>query len=592
MVKSVSSSSPDCRWPRAESRWLRLMAGLLTSVALLCGGRVEATDRPTGSSVVTRSEVIAPYGMAATSQPLATQIAVDILKRGGTAVDAAIAANAALGLMEPTGSGIGGDLYAIVWDADSSKLYGLNASGRSPRSLTLPKLRKELKRQGLTAIPPRGPLPVSVPGAVDGWFELHRRFGKLPMRDVLAPAIGYARNGFPLSEVIAYYWERNARVLRDYPNFATIFLPNGRAPRKGELFRNPALADTYEAIATGGRDAFYRGEIATRIADYMRANGGYLSAADLAAHTSTWIEPIATNYRGYDVWQLPPNTQGLATLQMLNILEGYDLAAMGFGSPAYAHVFIEAKKLAFEDRARYYADPDFARAPLERLLAKDYAAQRRALISRQRAADSYPSGNASIDQADTIYLTVADAAGNMVSLIQSNYRGMGSGMTPDGLGFILQDRGELFALEDGHPNVYAPGKRPFHTIIPGFVTKDGKPWLSFGVMGGGMQPQGHVQVLVNLIDFGMNLQEAGDAPRIRHDGSSEPTGEQMTDGGTVVLEPALDAELATALEKLGHRVKRSNDGDFGGYQAILRDPVSGVYFGASESRKDGAAQGY
>jgi len=433
---------------------------------------------------------------------------------------------------------------------------------------------------------------VTVPRAVDGWFELHARVGELPIRDVLAPAIAYARQGFPLTEVIAQHWQWNAAELQQYAGFAAVFMPGGRAPRKGEVFRNPALASTYEAIAAGGRDAFYRGAIAAKIAACLRANGGYLSESDLAAHRSTWVEPIATNYRGYDVWQLPPNTQGLATLQMLNILEGHDLEALGFGAADYAHLFIEAKKLAFEDRARYYADPEFSRAPLERLLSKDYAATRGKLIAPERAASRYPTDSASLDRSDTVYLTVADEAGNMVSLIQSNYRGMGSGMTPDGLGFVLQDRGELFALEDGHANVYAPGKRPFHTIIPGFVTKGGKPWLSFGVMGGGMQPQGQVQVLVNLIDFGMNLQEAGDAPRIRHDGSSEPTGERMRDGGTVVLEPAFSLELAGALEARGHRVRHANEGDFGGYQAILRDPATGVFFGASESRKDGAAQGY
>ncbi len=542
--------------------------------------------------LATRSEVIARHGMAATSQPLATQIALDILKTGGSAVDAAIAANAALGLMEPTGCGVGGDLFAMVWHAESGKLHGLNASGRSPRALTLAELRQALALHGADAIPPYGPLPVTVPGAVDGWFELHQRFGRLPIGELLAPAIVYARDGFPLTEVIADHWDQNARVLQRFPGFAEVFLPAGRAPAKGEVFRNPALASTYEAIIEGGRDAFYRGEIAARIAAHMHANGGYLSQADLAAHRSTWVEPISTNYRGYDVWQLPPNTQGLATLQMLNILEGFDLAKLGFGSPDSVHLFVEAKKLAFEDRARYYADPEFAMAPLARLLGKDYAAARRKLIAAGQAANSYPAGHASLDQADTVYLTVADAAGNMVSLIQSNYRGMGSGMTPDGLGFVLQDRGELFALDDGHANVYAPGKRPFHTIIPGFVTQDGKPWLSFGVMGGGMQPQGQVQVLANLIDFGMNLQEAGDAPRVRHDGSSEPTGERMTDGGTVFLEPAFSPELAAALEARGHRVKRANEGDFGGYQAILRDPITGVYYGASESRKDGAAQGY
>jgi gamma-glutamyltranspeptidase/glutathione hydrolase len=529
--------------------------------------------------------------MAATSQPLVSQIALDILKRGGTAVDAAIAANAALGLMEPTGNGVGGDLFAIVWDAKAHRLHGLNASGRSPRSLTIGKLRAELAKLDSRTIPRTGPLPVSVPGAVDGWFELHGKFGKLPMKELLQPAITYARHGFPVSEVIAEGWARNTRVLSKYPNFSQVYMPDGRPPAKGEVFRNSQLADTLTAIANGGRDAFYKGDIARRIEAYMRANGGYLTAADLAAHTSEWVEPVSTNYRGYDVWELPPNTQGIAALQMLNILEAYDLARMGYGSADYLHVFLEAKKLAFEDRARYYADPAFAKIPLKGLLSKDYAAQRRALIRMDKAALEYPTDTRALDQADTIYMSVADEAGNMVSLIQSNYRGMGSGMTPDGCGFILQDRGELFSLRDGHANVYAPGKRPFQTIIPAFVTKDGKPWLSFGVMGGGMQPQGHVQILVNLIDFGMNLQEAGDVPRARHDGSSEPTDEQMRDGGEVVLEVGVSAATVKALEGRGHRVKVANDGDFGGYQAIMRN-AAGVYFGASESRKDGAAQGY
>jgi gamma-glutamyltranspeptidase/glutathione hydrolase len=529
--------------------------------------------------------------MAATSHPLVSQVALDILKRGGSAVDAAIAANATLGLMEPTGNGVGGDLFAIVWDAKSQKLHGLNASGRSPQSLTLAGLRAELRRIDATRIPPRGPLPVSVPGAVDGWFELHRKFGKLPMKELLQPAIRYARDGFPVTEVIAEGWAANAKLLKQYPNYADTFMPHGRAPRKGEVFRNPLLADTLTRIADGGRDAFYRGDIAQRIDRYMKANGGYLTAADLAAHHSEWVEPVSTNYRGYDVWELPPNTQGVAALQMLNILEGYDLESMGFGSPEYLHLFVEAKKLAFEDRARFYADPAFAKIPLQALLSKAYAAQRRALIKRDQAALEYPVDEKALEQGDTIYMSVADEAGNMVSLIQSNYRGMGSGMTPDGCGFILQDRGDLFSLKDGHPNVYAPGKRPFHTIIPAFVTKGGKPWLAFGVMGGAMQPQGHVQILVNLIDFGMNLQEAGDAPRVRHDGSSEPTGEVMRDGGQVILEMGVSPATVKALEARGHQVKVENDGDFGGYQAILRDE-HGVYFGASESRKDGAAQGY
>ncbi|HEV7609388.1 MAG TPA: gamma-glutamyltransferase [Steroidobacteraceae bacterium] len=529
--------------------------------------------------------------MAATSQPLVSQVALDVLKRGGTAVDAAIAANATMGLMEPTGNGVGGDLFAIVWDARTKKLYGLNGSGRSPRSLTLETLRAELHKLNSPTIPRTGPLPVSVPGAVDGWFELHARFGRLPMKELLQPAIAYARNGFPVTEVIADGWARNARVLAKYPGFAETYMPNGRAPAKGEIFRNPNLANTLSAIAAGGRDAFYKGDIAARIDSYMRANGGYLTAADLASHHSEWVEPVSTNYRGYDVWELPPNAQGVAALQMLNILEAYDLKSMGFGSADYLHVLIEAKKLAFEDRARYYADPEFTKIPLAGLLSKTYAAKRRALISMDKAALEYPDDPRALEQGDTIYMTVADSAGNMVSLIQSNYRGMGSGMTPTGCGFILQDRGELFSLDAGHANVYAPGKRPFQTIIPAFVTRDGKPWLSFGVMGGAMQPQGHVQILVNLIDFGMNLQEAGDAPRARHDGSSEPTGERMHDGGQVVLEVGATPATVKALEARGHKVTVSNDGDFGGYQAILRN-AEGVYFGASESRKDGAAQGY
>lgn len=578
------------RFSNRDSRARRSLPELLLALALLMPMEGFAGSRPSGSLVPTRSEVIATQGMAATSHPLASQVALDILKRGGTAVDAAIAANAALGLMEPTGNGIGGDLFAIVWDARSQKLYGLNGSGRSPQSLTLKKLREELRRLDRITIPARGPLPVTVPGTVDGWFELHGKFGKLPMKELLQPAIDYARSGFPVTEIIAELWARNAAVLKDFPNFAETFMPQGRAPLKGEIFRNPLLANTLGEIAAGGRDAFYKGDIAKRIEKYLRANGGYLTAADFAAHRSEWVDPVSTNYRGYDVWELPPNTQGVAALQMLNILEPYDLKSMGFGSADYLHLFVEAKKLAFEDRARYYADPEFAKIPLKTLVSREYAAKRRALIKMDQAAREYPVDARALEQGDTIYMTVADAAGNMVSLIQSNYRGMGSGMTPDGCGFILQDRGELFSLEDGHANVYAPGKRPFHTIIPAFVTKDGKPWLSFGVMGGAMQPQGHVQVLVNMIDFGMNLQEAGDAPRVRHDGSSEPTGGHMRDGGEVVLEVGASPATVQALQARGHRVSVSNDGDFGGYQAIKRE--NGVYFGASESRKDGAAQGY
>ncbi len=573
----------------ASRRLSAAVATLMIPLMVMEGSA--AGPRPSGSLVPTRSEVISTHGMAATSHPLVSQIALDVLKRGGTAVDAAIAANAAIGLMEPTGNGIGGDLFAIVWDAKSGKLLGLNASGRSPRSLTFETLRAELRRLDRKTIPPTGPLPVSVPGTVDGWFELHGRFGRLPMKELLQPAITYAREGFPVTEIIAEGWKSNVRTLARFPNFAETFMPNGRAPAKGEIFRNPLLADTLSRIAEGGRDAFYKGDIAQRIEKYMRANGGYLTAADLAAHRSEWVEPVSTNYRGYDVWELPPNTQGIAALQMLNILEGYDVRSMGFGSADYLHAFVEAKKLAFEDRARYYADPEFAKIPLKTLLSKDYAAKRRGLIDLKKAAREYPVDTKALDQSDTIYMAVADAAGNMVSLIQSNYRGLGSGMTPDGCGFILQDRGELFSVTPGHANVYAPGKRPFHTIIPAFVTKDGKPWLSFGVMGGGMQPQGHVQIVVNVIDFGMNFQEAGDAPRVRHEGSSEPTDEGMRDGGEVLLEQGFSPEVEKALRARGHKVTVGNDGGFGGYQAIHRN-AEGVYFGASESRKDGAAQGY
>jgi len=567
----------------------RPVLGLTTLVlALMSGTGAMAADRVTGEPFATRSAVIAPNAMAATSHPLATQIALDILRRGGHAVDAAIAANAALGLMEPTGNGIGGDLFAIVWDAEREQLYGLNASGRSPQSLTLDYFRE----QGLEKIPPYGPLPVSVPGTVDGWFELHSRFGRLPMTDILAPAIEYARKGHPVHELIAYYWARSVDRLSKYPGFREQMTIDGRAPRQGELWRNPNLANTLERIAREGRDVFYKGDIARVIGDYMQANGGFLSYEDLAAHRSEWVEPVSVNYRGYDVWELPPNGQGIAALQILNILEQFDVAQMGFGSADHVHLFLEAKKLAFEDRARFYADPDFMDVSVERLLADDYARERAALVDMERAARAYPHGDPEVlREGDTIYLTTADAHGNMVSLIQSNYRGMGSGMTPPGLGFVLQDRGELFSLEEGHPNVYAPGKLPFHTIIPAFITRDGKPFISFGLMGGGMQPQGHAQIVMNLVDFGMGLQEAGDAPRIHHSGSSEPTGETMSDGGTVNLETGFDYAVIRELMGRGHRIEFAR-GPYGGYQAIMKHPEFGTYFGASESRKDGQAAGY
>jgi len=552
---------------------------------ILLPGLLIAQDRITGHNFATRSEVIAQNGMVATSHPLATQAALDILKKGGSAVDAAITANAMLGLMEPTGCGIGGDLFAIIWDAETQQLYGLNASGRSPKSLT----REYYLEQGYEYIPMFGALTVSVPGAVDGWFEMHNKFGKLDMTAILQPAIDYGRNGFPVTELIAYYLERSVSRIGHYPNFRETYMPDGRMPAKGEIFKNPYLANTYEIIAREGRDAFYKGDIARTIEAYIKENGGFLSYEDMAAHTSTWIEPVSTNYRGYDVWQLPPNGQGIAVLQILNILEEYDIASMGLYSPEYIHLFTEAKKLAYEDRAWYYADMDFSPVPVQRLISKEYAAERRKLISPDRAARRYDPGIP--EGPNTIYLTVADKDGNMVSLIQSNYRGMGSGMTPPGLGFVIQNRGEGFTLQPDRFNTFEPGKRPFHTIIPGFITKDGKPYMSFGVMGGGMQPQGHVQIVVNMVDFGMNLQEAGDAPRIYHSGSSEPTGQQMTDGGVLMLESGFPYETIRELIEKGHRIQWTV-GPFGGYQAIKWDAENGVYFGASESRKDGQAAGY
>ena len=552
-------------------------------IFLFCG--LSAQDRVTGHDFASRSEIIAEYGMAATSQPLATQVALDILKKGGNAIDAAIAANAVLGLVEPTGSGVGGDLFAIIWSAEKGQLYGLNASGRSPRSLKL----DYFSEKGYDKIPAYGPLPVSVPGCVDGWFEMHDMFGLTPMDEILEPAINYARNGFPVTELIAHYIKSGTSNLKRFPNVADVYMPNGEAPNKGDIFKNPALANTLEKIAKGGREEFYKGSIAKTIAAFMKEQGGFLSYEDMERHHSEWVDPVSTNYRGYDVWELPPNGQGTAALQMLNILEAYNIKDMGFGSAEYIHHFIEAKKLAFEDRAKYYADPAFYDIPMETLLSKDYAAERRKLINPERASRSYPAGK--IEQGNTIYMTVADKDGNMVSLIQSNYRGMGSGMCPPGLGFILQDRGELFTLEEGHANVYAPGKRPFHTIIPAFITLDGQPWISFGVMGGAMQPQGHAQIVINLIDFGMNLQEAGDAPRMRHVGSSQPTGEIMTNGGIVNLESGIRWEVIQTLLSMGHKVQWDLGG-YGGYQAIMKDHKRGVYFGASESRKDGQAAGY
>ncbi len=545
---------------------------------------LNSQDRVTENVRATRSEVIAQNGMAATSQPLCTQVALDILKSGGNAIDAAIAANACLGLMEPTGNGIGGDLFAIVWDPQTEKLYGLNASGRSPKKLTVDYFRENK----MTSIPSHGVLPISVPGCVDGWFELHQKFGSKEMTEILAPAIWYAENGFPVSELISYYMNRSSWLAK-FPNFEDVFMKDGKMPQKGEIFKNPALGNTLQIIATEGREGFYEGKVAQTIAKHIQDEGGFLTVEDLASHESEWVEPVSTNYRGYDVWELPPNGQGIAALQILNIMENFDVASMGFGSSEYIHHFTEAKKLAFEDRAKYYADPDFNDIPVDWLISKKYAIERTQLIDPDRAASKLNAGK--LETGETIYLTTADKNGMMVSLIQSNYRGMGSGITPPGLGFVLQDRGELFALEDGHYNVLEPGKRPFHTIIPAFITKDGKPFMSFGLMGGAMQPQGHAQIVMNIVDFGMNIQEAGDAPRISHSGSSEPTGEQMTDSGWLSLESGIDYQAIRALMEKGHRVRYSN-GIYGGYQAIKWDAENKVYFGATESRKDGQAAGF
>ena len=559
---------------------------LLLAISTLSFLSLSAQDRVNGATFQTRSPVLAEHGMVCTSHPLASQIGLDILKQGGNAIDAAIAANAALGLMEPTGCGVGGDLFAIVWDAKTQKLYGLNGSGRSPKSMSL----DTLKAMGLEKIPAYGPLPVSVPGAVDGWTSLHDKFGSMPLKKILAPAIGYAEEGFPVTELIGYYLGSIDRFSRmGYPNIKeTYFDPNGgQRPKNGDRYRNPALADTYRAIAKKGREGFYEGEVAQTITTFIKEQGGFLSLEDLSSHHSQWVEPVSVNYRGYDVWELPPNGQGIAALQLLNILENKDFSEVRWGSEEHLHLFTEAKKRVFEDRAKYYADMDMAKVPVEALLSKEYAAENYAELKPY--ASNYDAGK--ISAGETIYLTVADKDGNMISLIQSNYRGMGSGMVPPGLGFMLQDRGELFSLEEGYNNTYEPGKRPFHTIIPAFITKDGAPLMSFGVMGGDFQPQGHAQIVMNMVDYGMNVQEAGDAPRWDHSGGSSPVTGPSTDKGEVHVESGIPYETVRGLMGRGHKVGFAR-GIYGGYQAIYRDPETGFYHGASESRKDGQAAGY
>jgi gamma-glutamyltranspeptidase/glutathione hydrolase len=548
---------------------------------------VSAGDRSDGPPFATRSVVHARHGMVAAAHPLAVQIGVDVLQKGGSAVDAAIAVNAALGFLEPVSCGIGGDLFALVWDVRTGRLHGLNASGRAPRAASADKVPPD--EDG--TIPSRSPWAWTVPGAVDGWFELHAKFGRLPLADVLGPAIKAAREGEPVPQVIAGQWESGARILKDKPGFAATFLPDGRPPREGEIFRNPGLARAYEALVKGGRDAYYRGEIARAIVEMSQKTGGLFTLDDFTAHRSEWVEPLSTDYRGVRVFELPPNGQGITALMLLNILENFDLRAMGRDSADFWHTMVEAKKLAYEDRARFIADPAFHPTSVDWLLSKGYARERARQIDRARAAERIDAGHPPVASGDTTYLAVADGDGNMVSLIQSNYSGFGSGYTVDGWGFGLHNRGAQFSLKPGQPNTLQGGKRPFHTIIPAFAMKDGKPWLAFGVMGGDMQPQGHVQVLVNAIDFGMDLQEAGDAARYYHTGSSEPTGTLMTTGGSLALESGVPAEVRRELVKRGHQVT-DRVGLFGGYQAVARDPATGVLSGATESRKDGCAIGY
>ncbi len=544
---------------------------------------------PMGTVGPRRSEVIAPRGMVATSQPLAAQVGVDTLKKGGHAVDAAIAVNAMLGLVEPMSCGLGGDLFAIVWDAEAGRATGFNGSGRAPRAMS----RDLFASRGLDRVPRGGPLSWTVPGCVDGWFALHDRFGRLPFDELLAPTAATAESGFPVSPVIGRAWKETEATLAVDPGAAATFLVDGRAPDVGETVRNPDLARSLRAICADGRAAFYRGPIAERIVACSEAAGGLIAAEDLASHASTWDDPVSIRYRGHDVWELPPNGQGIAALQMLGMLEGFDLSGMGRDSPELLHLMIEAKKRAYEDRARYYADPAFADVPVRELIAPEYAARRRKQIVRSAASLRVPAGDPRLKAGETVYLTVVDEERNAVSLIQSVYNDFGSGIVPPGTGFALQNRGSLFALDPEHPNRLEPGKRPFHTIIPAFVTRDGQAVFSFGVMGGDMQPQGHVQILVNLLDFGMDVQAAGDALRWRHDGSSTPTGDRMTDGGLVLLEFGFPRATFDGLRSLGHRVEfRPVGPGFGGYQGIWIDPETGTLHGGSESRKDGCAIGY
>jgi gamma-glutamyltranspeptidase/glutathione hydrolase len=585
------------------SRPFMLAALLLAAVP--SRAQIGRGDRYTGLPWASRSPVLAQHGMAATEQPLASEIAVGILKKGGSAVDAAIAANAAIGLMQPVLNGIGGDLFAVVWDPKTRTLYGYNGSGRAAMGRDLAKMKAEVaafdRRSGRAstgAIPDIGSLPVTVPGAVDAWFALHEKFGKLPMSEDLAPAIAYAESGVPVTQLVADYWkgdmsyfEKKRGLLEESDNARATYLVNGKPPAEGDIFRNPDLARTLDVLARRGRDAFYKGELARVMDAYFRRIGGDLRYEDFAAHHGEWVTPLSVNYRGYDVCELPPNGQGAAALQMLQILKGFDLKKMGVGTADALTAMLEAKRLAYEDLAKWYADPRFAKVPIKGLLSDAYADARRKLVDVSSAAPNVGPGDPRLYDGDTIYLAAADENGMMVSLIQSNYVGMGSGLVPDHLGFMFQDRGALFSLDPAAANAYAPGKRPFHTIIPAFIMKDGKPFMAFGLMGGDMQPQGHVQIVTNVVDFGMNVQEAGDAARWRHFGGSQPTGEPATGVGTVEMESGFDSAVKTELGRRGYRIV-PGDGNFGGYQAIQWDEKNKVYWGASEMRKDGEVIGY
>lgn len=544
-------------------------------------------DRPYGDPKQSRSVAVATHGMVATSHPLAAQVGLDVLKSGGNAVDAAIAVNAMLGVVEPMNCGIGGDLFAIYWDSHTKKLYGLNASGRSPYKIS----RELFADRGLDQIPIHGVLSWSVPGCVSGWHELNRRFGTRPLGDLLQTAIQTADEGCPVPQIIAGYWQDAEQGLLDCPDTAATFLINGRAPRCGEIFKNPDLAASYRLIAADGAKAFYRGEIARRIVEYSQANGGVMTRKDFVDHESEWVDPVSTDYRGYRVWELPPNGQGIAALQMLNLLEPYDIHSMGSGSADYLHLLIEAKKLAFADRAKFYADPAFGKLPTAELISKEYARRQSARINRRQAAVDVPAGDPKLSAGDTVYLTVVDADRNCCSLIQSTYYHFGSRIVPGNVGFAMQNRGALFTLDGNHLNRLEPHKRPFHTIIPAMVTREGRPWFCFGVMGGDMQPQGHVQILVNLIDFEMNVQAASDAARVRHTGSATPRGDAAEGAGTVFVESGILDDAVSELANRGHHVERSKT-FFGGYQGILIDWERGVLHGGTESRKDGAVVGW